>query len=621
MSLIRILATEVANRIAAGEVIERPASVVKELVENAIDAGSGRILVQTEEGGKRLVQVDDDGCGMDRDDALLCLEAHATSKIRETADVGQIATLGFRGEALPSISSVSRFRLQTRRAEDQAGTEVLVENGSLRDVRECGCAPGTSIQVRHLFSSLPARRKFLRGAATEDGHIQETVLLQALAHPEIAFELRANGREVLHASRSSDPGDRIGMLMGRETLAQMLPVDYAEDGIRVHGFVAKPGFTRGSRREQRIFVNGRAAAAEVVYYGLREAYHTLVMKGRYPPVVLYLELDPVRVDVNVHPTKREVRFREARLVGQVVGAAVRRALRGLAVEAPSPSPPPLPRSPASPLHPASVAPAAVPFRLATVPSQPQLPLAALPPTPQPPPASPEPAAEALPLAVPPAAPVAPTAPAPAPALPGAREEIAGLRVMGTLQGTYLVAEGPRGLVLVDQRAAHKRILFERLLRNADGNQQPKQQLLLPATVELGPQDARLLQRQLDTFHALGFGVEPFGGSTFLVSAVPASLPDQDAGVLLREMLDDLREGSGKGDRPQQARVAQAACRHAIPERSELNREEIRQLLTDLAAAELPYTCPDGKPVVINLAYRDLEKRFGKRTGKEPEPES
>ncbi len=614
MSLIHILPAEVANRIAAGEVIERPASVVKELVENAIDARAQRIVVRAEDGGKRLIQVDDDGCGMDRDDALLCLEAHATSKIRDTADVGQIATLGFRGEAMPSIASVSRFRLLTRRPEDQAGTEVLVENGTMRDVRDCGCAPGTSVQVRNLFGSLPARRKFLRGAATEDGHIQETVLLQALAHPEIAFELYLNDREVLHVGRTEELAGRIGMLMGRDTLDRMLPVDYTEEEIHVRGFVAQPGLTRGTRREQRIFVNGRAAAAEVVYYGLREAYDTLVMKGRFPPVVLYLELDPVRVDVNVHPAKREVRFREASLVGQVIAAAVRRALRELAgVKLPA-SPPAMTQPMSSP-PPAVRAPAAVPFRLATAPRQPHLPLASLPPTPVP--DRPAPTAPVERMAPPPASqPAPPPPPTPAPAIPGAREEIAGLRVLGSLQGTYLVAAGPRGLVLIDQRAAHKRILFERLLRNARDHRQPRQQLLLPATVELGPPDARLLQRQLDTFQELGFGIEPFGGNTFLVTAVPASLPSQDVGGLLREILDDLREGGSGGNRPEQVRVAQAACRHAVPERAELSREEVSRLLTDLAAAELPYTCPDGKPVIVNLPFREIEKRFGKRLGKD-----
>ncbi|MCK5801991.1 MAG: DNA mismatch repair endonuclease MutL, partial [Lentisphaeria bacterium] len=411
MSIIRILPAEVANRIAAGEVIERPASVVKELVENAIDGGATRISVLTEDGGRRTIQVIDDGTGMDRDDALLCIEAHATSKIRDTSDVGQIRTLGFRGEALPSISSVSRFRLQTRRKEDPVGTEILIENGTLRDVADCGCAPGTSVRVGHLFGNLPARRKFLRGANTEDGHIQETVLLQALAHPEIAFDLKANGREVLRAGHASELRARLGMLMGRETLEAMLPVDYEEGGVRVHGFVAKPGFTRSSRREQRIFVNGRPASAEIVYYGLREAYATLVLKGRYPPVVLYIELPPDRVDVNVHPSKREVRFRDTRFVGQVVSAATGRALRQLAgvptiVQLPNPSAP-------QPVE-------AQPFRLEQPLEQQRLPLHTLPaPPPQPeteapsfPPPQSFPPTPMLPTAD---APVTTTAPTPVPA--------------------------------------------------------------------------------------------------------------------------------------------------------------------------------------------------------------
>ena len=330
MSIIRILPDEIANRIAAGEVIERPASVVKELVENSIDAGARRIVIHVRQGGRSLVQVMDDGSGMDRDDALLCLEPHATSKIREPGDIEHITTLGFRGEALPSIASVSRFQLQTRRAEDLAGFEVNVEGGTLRDCRECGCAPGTSIRVSQLFFNLPGRRKFLKGSGTESEHIQETVLLQALAHPGIAFELIMDDQASLQVSAATDPGTRVAMLLGRDVYAAMIPVEYEENGIRVTGFVARPGMTRSARREQRFFVNGRPAMSDSMYFGVRDAYHTLVMKGRYPPLVLYVDISPDRVDVNVHPAKREVRFREDALVGQITSAAVRRALRGLA---------------------------------------------------------------------------------------------------------------------------------------------------------------------------------------------------------------------------------------------------------------------------------------------------
>ncbi|NLF17355.1 MAG: DNA mismatch repair endonuclease MutL, partial [Lentisphaerae bacterium] len=512
MSIIRTLAPEVANRIAAGEVIERPASVVKELVENALDAGAGRIRIQTSHGGQRLIQVTDDGCGMDRDDAMMCLEAHATSKIRDLVDVGQIQTLGFRGEALPSIASVSRFLLQTRQAESPSGTEVLVEAGVLREVRDCGCAPGTNVRVTHLFGNLPARRKFLRSPDTEDAHIHEVILLQALAHPGVAFEYLADQREAVRVAATGDQAARLGMLMGREVLAEMLPVDYEEAGIRVHGFTGKPGLSRSSRKEQRIIVNGRPASAETVYFAIKEAYSSLVLKERYAPVVLYLELPPELVDVNVHPSKREVRFREARLVGQVVSAAVGRALRGMvslgvgagapgaaaaAADATAAGAPPAAAATGS-----VAPPAARPFRLSPGPQQLRLPVRDLPPapaapaagsvvpatssSPRPPPAaapapssssspSPSPSSSSSPSPSPssPApSPSSSSSPSPSPSSPapssslssssspssgGGREDLAGLRILGMLRETYVVAAGPRGLVLIDPVAAQQRV--------------------------------------------------------------------------------------------------------------------------------------------------------------------
>ncbi|OGV61719.1 MAG: hypothetical protein A3K19_25930 [Lentisphaerae bacterium RIFOXYB12_FULL_65_16] len=653
MSSIRILPQEVANRIAAGEVIERPASVVKELVENALDAGARRIVIQVAQGGRRLIQVSDDGSGMDRDDAMLCLEAHATSKIHESADIDCIRTLGFRGEALPSIASVSRFQLQTRRHEANSGTEVLVENGSLRDVRECGCAPGTNVRVSHLFANLPARRKFLQSVETENAHVHETVLLQALSHPGTAFDLNLDDREVLHVAGTEDTASRLGMLMGRDVLAATIPVDYEEGGIRVTGFAAKPGLTRSSRREQRVFVNGRPAAADSVYFGIRDAYHTMVMKGRYPPVVLHLELAPERVDVNVHPAKREVRFREDRLVGQVVAAALRRALRELAGEMVAVPQPPLAAGRSGGRFPD--------LQLTAGPEQPSLPLApaltgwpslagvvpgpapvAAPPTVAadatapdgPPPAGSERAgpapeedvsAQADPgtaaaltgravrgsagesrpdAATPPARGVSPSA--------ATREEIRGLRVLGTLNQLYVVAEGSSGLVLIDQHAAHERILFERILRaarEADGQQQP---LLLAVTVDLGPEDAAFLSRHIEHFQRLGFGLEPFGGNTFLVTGVPVHFPSVNVGGLLRDILDELRRSPTGAPRPDEVRIAQSACKHAVKNERTLADKELRQLLDELARAEMPYTCPHGRPVMINLPHAEIERRFGRQ---------
>ena len=615
MSCIRILPDDISNRIAAGEVIERPASVVKELLENAIDAGAKRISVQTTQGGRRLIQVSDDGSGMDRDDAVLCVEAHATSKIREAADIERISTLGFRGEALPSIAAVSRLQLQTRLQSDTAGTEILIEAGTLRDVRDAGCAPGTSVRVTHLFANLPARRKFLQSPATEDAHIQETVLLQALAHPGVAFDLTMDGRQVLHVSSATDLGTRVGMLLGREVYAAMIPVEYEEEEVRVTGLIARPGFTRAARREQRLFVNGRPAAAQTIYGGLRSAYHTLVMKGRYPPVALYFHLAPERVDVNVHPAKREVRFRESRLIGQVTAAAVRRALRSLAGEL-TPT--------IQPEFSAAAAPA--PFTLGAVPDQQHLPWelpSVTPPAARPELGQPEEAqpasgatqgppdatraASAETMAVPPGI---GRGPAPSAAT---RAEIASLRVIGVLGNTFLVAEGASGLVLVDQHAAHERIVFEQLLTAARSNAAEQQQLLLPVTVDLPPADAALLEKYAEHFKQLGFSIDAFGGNTFLVSAVPAAFPEENVGGLLRDILDDLRHGSGQtAQRPDDARIARVACKHAVKASDPLADGEISQLLQDLARAEMPYTCPHGRPVMISLPFQEIERRFGRQ---------
>jgi DNA mismatch repair protein MutL len=645
MSVIRILPSEISNRIAAGEVIERPASVVKELLENSLDAGASRISVLITQGGRTSIQVSDNGCGMDRDDALLCLEAHATSKIRESQDIERIRTLGFRGEAVPSIASVSLFQLQTRQESQVAGTEVLVDGGTIREVRECGCAPGTSIRVRNLFAHLPARRKFLRGQATEEAHIQEVVLLQALAHPGVAFELKAEGRTLLKVNATEDGAARIGMLLGRSIFDSLLPVDYEEAGVRVSGFVARPGVTRSTRREQRIFVNGRPASASMIYLGIRDAYQSLVVKGRYPAVVLYLELPPDHVDVNVHPAKREVRFRDERLVGQITAAAVRKALRAPVLEAtPSLADETRPGDASAPSFPTP--------RIFQSPSQPRL---DLPPVVSPtrpavrvpvagaPPDSPEPETSAspagaaptpdmgslpppevetacgagTPATVPPgqAAMIPPpvsAVPEMPPAAVSSEEEIRSLEIQGTLAGRYLIALGRRGLVLVDQRAAHERVLFERLLavaKERDGKSQP---LLLPVTVELSPADAVLLKKNLVHFQCFGFGLEEFGGQTFLVTAVPPHFPQDNLAGLLRNVLDDVRQSPGMTRRGDEVQVARAACRCAVSADSVLAPVEQRQLLNDLAGTEMPYTCPRGRPVMINISLAELEKRFGRR---------
>lgn len=669
MSVIRILPPELAGRIAAGEVIERPASVVKELVENSIDAGATRIRVLVEQGGQRLIQVTDNGCGMDREDAQMCFQAHATSKLTRDGDVGQIATLGFRGEAMPSIASVSQLQLQTRRRDTDVGTEVLIDNGVMREVQDCGCAPGTMIRVQHLFGNLPARRKFLRGAATEEGHVEEMLLMLALSRPDIAFSLSFGGREVLRASATNSLPARVMALLGRETFESMLPVEYAEEGIAVHGFISRPGYTRSSRREQRMFINGRAAAAETLYFAIRDAYDTLVLKGRYPQVVLYVELAPERVDVNVHPAKREVRFREPRLVGSVVAAALRQALRRMpgtvepgglpetlpeAMAArPMPQtpvqpelklslpaneaelPPPLtPQSPQAsrpdvpPVPPVPAVPPEPP--VSPVPPVPPVPAVPPPPVPEVPPPPPVPevppvvamplpseeglgvpggglgAGESVARAVPSAAPL----PIPSGAVSGVeRVSRLSLSPRGRLGKGYLLAETPQGLAVVDIRAAHRRVLFERLLRNLRQRTVQRQQLLLPLTVTLSTLDARALSQQLAQFGALGFTIEPFGGTSFLVSALPLGFPAEHLVQTFQDVVEELRQQRRVVRTENALHLAQLACRHAVTERDEVSEQALSGLLEELSRAEMPYTDPLGRPTMLHFTFSELSRRF------------
>ncbi len=620
MSKIRILPTETANRIAAGEVVERPASVVKELVENAIDAEAGKIVVKTENGGRKLIQVTDDGCGMDYDDAMLALEAHATSKIQDFFDIDRIQTLGFRGEALPSIAGVSRFRLQTRPPEATAGTEIVVDSGTVRDVRECGCPPGTTVTVRNLFSNLPARRKFLRTAATEQGHIQEMILLQALAHPKVGFELTFDNQPVLRVPPGSDLPTRLQMLLGRETGKAMIRVDYQEDDVSVRGYAGRPGMTRSSRREQRFFVNSRPAAADPVFFAVRDAYHTLVMKGRYPPVVLYLEVAPEEVDVNVHPTKREIRFRDGRRIGRIVAAAIRRALRELTGD----MVPSAPSPPATSAHRQSSTPAETEDISQTPPTRPDGPRehtdsnrenTAADTGEQAKSNTPAVGAESRIEPVPLPFENALGAKCEAGTSPSAASHslLPDLSIIGTMQNLYLLAESEDGLILIDHHAAHERVLYEKLLHQIESESSPSQPLLLPVNLEFSPADAALLRNNLDAFSKLGFQVEPFGGSSFLVSGVPGHLPRENIEGMMRDLLEELQTaGSTGAGRLDEQRIAQAACKHAAKAADSLAEAEIGRLLEDLAKTEMPYTCPHGRPVMINIPQTEIEKRFGRR---------
>jgi DNA mismatch repair protein MutL len=589
---IQVLSDGVINKIAAGEVVERPASVVKELVENALDAGATTVQVEVVAGGRTALIITDNGRGMNRDDALLSIERHATSKIRDVDDIERIDTLGFRGEALAAIAAVSRFELQTCRTGETVGTELLIAGGRIQEVRDAGGPPGTRIRVRNLFFNMPARRKFLRTESTELGHVRQTFLLYALGHPEVGLRLVADGREVHSLSPASSLEERIRVLFGAPVADAMRPVSGGEEDLNLRGFVGLPAIARGDRSDQYLFINGRPATAPVLQYAVSEAYHTLLPRGRYPVVFLFLTVRPDEVDVNVHPTKREVRFRQVSRVRDLVLESIRTSLRV------GETPPvwPDPAASGGPAGPAS-------------PPEPSLRIVDLPParTFQYPRWSPPPGGVARP------APAGPVSPAPE-VLPEGRPW-SWCRVVGQVGGLFVVLETAEGLVLMDPHAAHERVLFEKYMKEVLTHSVKSQGMLLPETVPLGPADARVVRRNLDVLRSVGFGVAEFGGDTFVLDAIPAVLGTVSGLTLLRDAARSLDESGPRGgvERWAEERIAQAACKAAVKARDRLTLDEIEKLVVALASAEMPYTCPHGRPTLMHFSYEELYRKFG-RTG-------
>jgi DNA mismatch repair protein MutL len=604
---IRLLPPDVANKIAAGEVVERPASVLKELVENAIDSGATQIDVAIVAGGTRLVSVADNGSGMDRDDALLSIERHATSKIRDADDIGHIHTLGFRGEALAAISSVSRFRLCTRRQESLAGSEVLMSGGKLQDVRETGGPPGTLIEVRDLFFNIPARRKFLRSSQTETAHLRQMFLVHALAWPAVGMKLTIDGRDAWTLAAGATSGDRIRELFGRELMEGLRPIDARREAATLSGFVSLPTLNRGDRGEQYVFINGRPATAPVINYAIREAYHNLLADGRHPYVFLFIELPPEEVDVNVHPTKREVRFRNPSDLRDVIISGVRHALADSGnafvlgkVERPVSTPPMT--GPTQSTLPSMKIDDLPPTRILVYPRPPQT--------------------ESRPAAPVPPEPLATGVPGTAGTAvdPQAQGEKVGrtspwawCRVIGQVGGLYVVLETEDGYVIMDPHAAHERVLFEQFLTAVAGGKVESQGLLVPETVEMPPRDAMMVRKNLDLLKKMGVGVSEFGGDTFVVDALPAGFSD----VRVREMLVDVARHletlgeRGSNTRWREEAVAQAACKAATKARDRLSLTELERLVVQLAETEMPYTCPHGRPTLIHTSFKELAKRFGR----------
>ena len=643
MSRIQLLSEEVASQVAAGEVVERPASVVKELVENSIDAGASRIEVLIRRGGISLIRVVDDGSDMDRDDALLCLERHATSKIRTGHDLAAIMTLGFRGEALPSIASVSRFQLSTRERDALAGTEIIVHGGRIETVRDGGDAPGTQIEVRSLFYNLPARRKFLRTETTEANHVEHQLHLQAIGHPQVGFVFVQDDRIVYQLPPTPNLIDRIRDLCGPALANELLEVpEFESGGIRIRGFLGKAGVSRSTRQQQLIFLNGRAVENTTVNYGLREGYHTALMKGQHPVTFLFIDMDPAAVDVNVHPAKREVRFRDGASVRDALIQAVRRALESDRADwsqtfRPGPAPPPhqspvatapppqetLPLIPETeqtalrhdwstlPLYPAEKNGAPSTERI--VADRPATIVPSADRAPQPTPGEPTTSTEIAPSAIP--ADPTPASPEPSAGSSGGNGSAAtDFKILGVLGKLYVLMENPSGLVLVDQHAAHERILFEEMRKRMEQQGVPTQRLLLPITLQVPPKDADWLSRNLPLLQRAGLGVEPFGPGTFKIDALPTFLRG-DAAQLLRDIIDDLRETSATQTsklRLGEDMIAKTVCRHAVKANDYLREPELVRLIQDLLACELPYCCPHGRPTMIQISYNELEKKFGRK---------
>ena len=592
MSVIHILTDRVANQIAAGEVIERPAAVVKELVENSLDAGATRVAVEFRAGGRALIRVVDNGCGMTQEDALLSLERHATSKLVETADLDRLGTFGFRGEAVPSIASVSHFELQTRVGSAAAGTEIVINGGKFVHVRECGLAPGTSITVSHLFNSVPARRKFLKTDATESAHIIQTVRLYALACPATAFVLIEDGRVLFQSPVCTTLAERVGEIFGRQLVADLLPVAMAEPGLKLSGLIGKPGVNRSTRHELLMFVNRRPVDSRTLNYALIESYATALAKGRYPVAVLFLELDPAAVDVNVHPAKREVRFRSEGAVRGFVIRAVLQRLREWGAPAPRVEP-----ASAGQVHPAAseVMPGD-PVSLAA-PATVNLPSTAF-------------------VIKPPATPSAPaivrTAAGPlAVSAPRASAALLGWRFLGTAHTDYALWETPSGLMVLDRRAAHERVWFERLEMQFKQGAVASQRLLFAIPVEFDAIASVLLTDQLTFLQRHGFEVAEFGRNFFRIEAVPVWLESSDAVIFLRDIIGLMRDGQLDGKNLDLARtaLAQLAAQQAVRLPSSHNETEALALVSQLFACTQPHASPAGRPTHFEFSRGELLRRF------------
>ena len=586
MPKIRVLPDILASQVAAGEVVERPASVVTELVENSIDAGAREIRVDIDRGGSALIRVSDDGCGMSREDALLSLERHATSKLRTSGDLATIMTLGFRGEAVPSIASVSRFRLVTRETASVAGTEIMVDGGKISDVRDAGCAPGTVIEAKALFYNMPARRKFLRAETTEAAHVEHQLRLHALAAPQVRFRLRRDDREVFDLPPAAQAVDRVRQLLGTELSRELiaLPLTHG-NGISVQGYVLPASHARKGRRHQFVFLNGRPVEDSVISRALAEGFRGALTDGLHPAAWLWIDLEPTLVDVNVHPAKREVRFHRPLDVRDVILESVSAGLRPAAPNIPSIAlrTSGAPDSPTPPFR-------AEPTEILAAPAPPRF-------------QAPQPV-----LPVHSAQPSDPPEPTQAEPIALAGSSAPDFRIIGMLHHQFAIMESPDGLVLFDPKAAWERIFFEKI-SNLRGGTLETQSLLIPVLLELDPRDLDLVLRERMALADAGIEVESFGGNTLQVRCLPACISVEDPRAFLGALMDELLHDPAPGARFAIDRMARVLARNAAA-RIVPRLSEIPSLITTLFACDLPYCAADGRPTLTEFSMRELNRRFG-----------
>jgi DNA mismatch repair protein MutL len=579
---IRLLSPEVSSQIAAGEVVERPASVVKELLENSLDAGATSISILVEDAGKKLIEVADDGHGIPSAELELAAARHATSKLVRSDDLFSIGTLGFRGEALASIGSVSRMTITSRVKDEKEGARLQVEGGMANKLTKVGTTVGTTVSIEDIFFNVPARLKFLKTDTTERRTIDTLVTRYALAYPDKRFKLTEGSKVSLQTSGDGDRRAILASLYGVDVAKQMLEVMAEEEGYRLSGFISPTSVTRSNRKEITFFINGRWVQEIALNTALLQAYHTMLMVGRYPMSALLLEIDPREVDVNVHPAKAEVRFRSQDKIFSFVQRSTRKALLAY-----SPVPNVAPslwgttRTIPSESNPSSVGLDWAIGHDEEIGTRDQRAKSSQPST----------GSEAQ----------------------GSFERIPLMRLIGQIGATYLVAEGPDGLYLVDQHAAHERVLFEKLMAQHEMQKISSQALLTPETVTLPPQAAKLLTEQLPALNRFGFDVNEFGPNTFQVRAMPTLFIGGDSSVALRALVEDFEEDETPLQNEIEAKLAARVCkRMAVKGGQTLSTDEQRALLTDLEACDSPRTCPHGRPTMIHLSVDMLERQFGRR---------